>query len=271
MKALLTEAEIDVLRRVLRAVDGIVPEFVIAGGQAARLLRYHPLAVAVDWAPLLTSDIDVATVDRGHRGHRLAEALEGEGFVASFEGDDSPPRTHYELGEAELELIVPDLPRRHSTGATVSILGASAQKVKDLGPLLIDPVTVEVPAVGPVRLPNPAAYIIQKVITLNDRRSLGKKAKDAVYAHDALLLFTHGGRLHPSVAAQAAIVLAALSPSQRKRLHRNAQSLGDDRIDFVVEGSRQITGLRDSPTSAHAMATANRLGLEELLRASTKR
>ncbi len=38
----LTDEEADVLRRLLRAVGGVVPEFIIAGGQAARLLRLHP-------------------------------------------------------------------------------------------------------------------------------------------------------------------------------------------------------------------------------------
>lgn len=40
----LTFEETDVLRRLLRALSGVVPEFIIAGGQAARLLRLHPLA-----------------------------------------------------------------------------------------------------------------------------------------------------------------------------------------------------------------------------------
>jgi NAD(P)-dependent dehydrogenase (short-subunit alcohol dehydrogenase family) len=56
----LTDEETDVLRRLLRAVGGVVPEFVIAGGQAARLLRLHPLATRLEWNPLLTTDTDVA-------------------------------------------------------------------------------------------------------------------------------------------------------------------------------------------------------------------
>jgi hypothetical protein len=134
-----TDEEADVLRRLLRALGGVVPEFIIAGGQAARLLRLHPLATRLEWNPVLTSDTDVASVDQGHRGNDLARAFEAEGFTPEFEGDDIPPRTHYLRGAAEIELIVPDLARRHSTGATVKILGASAQKVKDLEPLLVEP------------------------------------------------------------------------------------------------------------------------------------
>jgi hypothetical protein len=171
----LTDEEADVLRRLLRAVGGVVPEFVIAGGQAARLLRLHPLATRLDWNALLTTDTDVATIDKGHRGNDLAQAFEAEGFTAVFEGDDVPPRTHDLRGTAEIELIVPDVARRHSSGVTVKILGASAQKVKNLEPLLVEPTVLEVPNVGRVRVPNPAGYIIQKVLTVTDRREAERR------------------------------------------------------------------------------------------------
>ncbi len=261
---LLTDEEADVLRRLLRAVGSVVPEFIIAGGQAARLLRLHPLATRLEWAPLLTSDTDVATVDQGHRGHDLALAFETEGFTAALEGDDKPPRTHYQRGNAEIELIVPDTPRRNSTGATVKILGASAQKVKDLEPLLVEPTELEVPDVGRVRVPNPAAYIIQKVLTLTNRRSPLKKGKDALYAHDALLLFTRDGQLHPDVVSLAGRVLATLTKKQKAKLLENAAKLGDARTDFVGESSRQAEG-RASLHTAEAIALANRLGFRELL------
>ncbi len=45
----LTDEESDVFRRLLRAVGDAVPEFIIAGGQATRLLRLHPLATRLEW------------------------------------------------------------------------------------------------------------------------------------------------------------------------------------------------------------------------------
>lgn len=260
----LTDEEADVLRRLLRAVGGVVPEFIIAGGQAARLLRLHPLATRLEWNPLLTSDIDVATVDKGHRGNDLAKAFEAEGFRPTLEGDDVPPRTHYLRGAAEIELIVPDLARRHTSGATVKILGASAQKVKDLEPLLVEPTELVVPNVGRVRVPNPAAYIIQKVLTLTNRRSLQKKGKDALYAHDALLLFTLNGHIQPEVVALANRVMATLTKKQKAKLLETAGKLGDARTDFVVESARQAEG-RPGLHTAEAFALGNRLGLKEML------
>lgn len=264
MTPLLTGEEADVLRRLVRAFGGIVPELIIAGGQAARLLRLHPLAVPLDWSPLLTSDTDVATADKGHRGANLARALATEGFLPSPEGDDVPPMTHYLRGTAELELIVPDIPRRRVKGATVRVLGASAQRVKDLEPLLVEPAELQVPNVGRVRVPNPAAYIIQKVLSLTNRRTLAKRGKDALYAHDALLLFTHHGQVHQDVVALAGRVLATLTKRQKARLLETAAKLGDARTDFVGESARQAEG-RPAPHTSEAIALANRLGLRELL------
>jgi hypothetical protein len=260
----LTDEDADVLRRLLRAVGGVVPEFIIAGGQAARLLRLHPLASRLEWSPLLTSDTDVATVDKGHRGNDLAKAFAAEGFTPNFEGDDVPPRTHYRRGASEIELIVPDVARRNASSATVKILGASAQKVKDLEPLLVEPSALDVPGVGVVRVPNPAAYIIQKVLTLTHRRSFQKRGKDALYAHDALLLFTLDGHIHAEVSVLATRVIATLTKRQKTKLFETAEQLGDARTDFVVESVRQAEG-RPGLRTAEAFALANRLGLKELL------
>lgn len=179
-------------------------------------------------------------------------------------GDDRPPLTHYTLGAAEIELIVPDLPRRRASGATLEVVGASAQKVADLQPLLVDPIDLEVEGIGLVRLPNPGAYLLQKMITLSARRTLEKKGKDALYVHDVLLLFTHDGRIRSEVVEQAVRVQTTLTPSQAKRLRNNARSLGEPTTDFVAEAARQAAD-RPRAATAQSMATANRLGLSELL------
>ncbi len=113
-------------------------------------------------------------------------------------------------------------------------------------------------------MPNPAAYIIQKVLTLTNRRSLQKKGKDALYAHDALLLFTLNGRIHPEVVVLAARVLETLTKRQKTKLLETAAKLGDARTDFVVESARQAEG-RPGLHTAEAFALGNRLGLKELL------
>ena len=263
--SLLEDEDLEVLRKLLRALGSARSEFVVAGGQAARLLRLHPLARPPQWDALFTRDLDLATMDKGHRSsENVGEGFIREGFSPRMSGDDSPPLTRYVWGTSEIEVIIPDMPRRKSTGATVLVLGASAQKVTNLEPLLVEPVELQVPGVGQVRVPNPAAYILQKVLTLTDRRSLSKKGKDALYVHDALLLFNHGGRVHPEVVEQSGRVLATLTRSQLKRLNRNAGELGNPGTDFVAEAARQAAG-RPGVHTAEVVALAIRLGLRELL------
>lgn len=252
------------LCRLVAALSGAEHEFVIAGGQAARLYRFHPLARVLDWAPILTSDIDVATQDKGHRAIvNVGAQVEAQGFVATFEGDDRPPRTLYVLENAELEFIVPDVKRRHATGVTVDVLGVNAQRVPNLEPLLVAPVVLNIDGVGEVRLPNPAAYIVQKIITLTNRRTLAQKGKDALYVHDVLQLFMTATGLRRPIVEQAKEVTASLSRGQRLLLTENVTRLCDQQTDFVIEASRQASGR--SVNSVAAITTALRLGFRELL------
>lgn len=263
----LSDEEADVFRRLLEALGTARDQFVIAGGQASRLLRLHPLARELEWKPLLTGDVDVASHDKGLRsGVDVGEALQRAGFAPRLDGDDVPPLTHYVRGGLEIELIVPDVPRRKATGATVSVLGASAQKVADLEPLLVEPIELEVPNVGQVRVPNPGAYILQKALTLSARRNVGKKGKDALYVHDALQLFTKDAHLQPEVIAMAKRVHDTLTKKQQKRLEENIEKLSDPGTDFVAEAARQAAG-RPGTHTAEAIALANRLGFRELLAA----
>lgn len=260
----LRDEEVDAFRRLCRATAEIEPECVIVGGQAARLLRFHPLATRLDWSPLFTHDIDLATHDTGHRSGSLAAALQAEGFIAAPQGDDVPPLTRYELDGFEVDFLVPEHHRRHEHGATMTVLGASAQRVKDLEILLIEPTDVDVRGVGVLRVPNPASYLIQKLVTLPSRPEAAKRGKDALYIHDVLLLFTHDGRLHREVVEAAQRVLKLLTKRQRRIVGKTAASLGDARTPFVIASAQQAQG-RPGRVDAETFALANRQGLDELL------
>lgn len=130
---------------------------------------------------------------------------------------------HYLRGAAEIELIVPDFVRRYASGATVKSLGASAQRVKDLKLLLAEPTELEAPNVGRVRVPNPAAYIIQKVLTPTGARC--KKGQVCALRSDALRLSTLNG-YHSEVVALASRVISKLTKKPKARLLETAAKLG---------------------------------------------
>lgn len=263
----LSDAEKDVFRRLLKALDGTKNEFIVVGGQAARLFRYHPWARTVDWQPILTSDIDVATDDKGHRaGVDLGARVNQQGFEGQMEGDDRPPRTLYvsASGNAEIEFITPDRPKRNPTGVTIDVLGISAKKVPHLEILLVEPCVVTVPDVGDVRVPSPASYILQKTLTLTNRRTKEQRGKDALYAHDALQLFSTPQGVLAEVVAQASHVRSTLGRKQLAELQLNAAKLSDPRTDFVAEASRQAAAAGRRGQGTEAIALANKLGFRDL-------
>ncbi len=66
---------------------------------------------------------------------------------------------------------------------------------------------------------NPASFILQRLLVLPARPSTAKKGKDALYVHDVLQLFTHGGRIHNEVINQAQGVLQTLTAKERRVRH----------------------------------------------------
>ncbi len=135
------------------------------------------------------------------------KALTDAGFAEEYFGEDSPPATHSRLGDEDEGLYVEFLTplvgsdiKRGKRDATASEGGITAQKLRYLDALLIEPWSVRV---GPGRqipleaevalfVPNPTSFIVQKLLIHADRPA-AKKAQDSLYIHDTLELF--GGSL----------------------------------------------------------------------------
>lgn len=137
----------------------------------------------------------------------MHKALKEAGFTEEFFGDDSPPATHYRLGDEDagfyaefLTPLVGSEMKRGKRDATVSEAGITAQKLRYLDILLIKPWSVrvgperQVPIAADVELfvPNATTFIAQKLL-IHSGRSADKKAQDVLYIHDTLELF--GGAL----------------------------------------------------------------------------
>lgn len=87
-----------------RLIDAIRPwlsHLVIVGGWAHRLHRLHPLANAPQYQPLRTRDADIAFSENAPLDGDLRAALSNADFKEDFSGDDTPPVTHYRLGDED--------------------------------------------------------------------------------------------------------------------------------------------------------------------------
>jgi hypothetical protein len=126
------------LSKLLEALGPWLSQVVIVEGWAHRLFRYHSLAQAVPYEPLLTLDTDVAipvTLEvREQDLHHLIAA----NFKEQFLGEDQPPTTHYQLGDeagafyAEFltPLIGSEYDRDGKRRATTRVAGVTSQNLR---------------------------------------------------------------------------------------------------------------------------------------------
>ena len=247
------------LRQFARLVDALEPwldRVLFIGGWAHRLFRERPEAARLSYPPLRTGDVDVALDPRAlGRDAGIRERLAASGFREEFLGDDRPPVTHYSLGDEAsgfyVEFLSPllggDRRRDGSRDVTERIAGVTAQKLRYLDILLVEPWTVTigeeqgVPLARPatILIPNPASFIVQKLL-IEARRSREDRAKDVLYVHDTIELFA------PTLDALHALFSASIEPvlprSTREALQRAAAA-----YDEVTDPTREaalIAGFR---------------------------
>lgn len=192
--------ELSDLRRLLVALEPYLDRLLIIGGWAHRLYRFLDDVAGLSYDPIFTTDTDVAIPSKeALPKDALLGRLHEQGFVEEFRGDDKPPITHYHLGSADsqyyVEFLTPLLRgRRGKETDTVVVGGVVAQALNHLDILMIEPWSVLVTdpasrAGFKVSVPNPSAYIAQKLVVLKDRIADDDKAKDILYVHDTLELF----------------------------------------------------------------------------------
>jgi hypothetical protein len=197
--------DLDRLSKLLEALDTCLDQVVIVGGWAHRLYRYHPLAQAVPYQPLLTLDTDVALpVTLEVRQQNLRDRLVGAGFREQFFGEEQPPATHYQLGgedgafyaEFLTPLIGSEYDREGNRRVTMQVAGVTSQNLRYVDFLLGSPYTVPLsqddgfPFERPksVRIAHPTRFMAQKLL-IQDKRDRRSRAKDILYLHDTIQLF----------------------------------------------------------------------------------
>jgi hypothetical protein len=189
--------------RLVTAVDPWRGHLVLVGGWAHRLYRFHELADVPEYQPLTTKDTDFAFSAGAPLEGDIKGALEKAGFGERFFGESHPPVTHYELSNDDAgfyaEFLTPLVgsgrKRDGSLDATVLLAGVTAQKLRYLEILFIDPWVIRI---GPdkgfplpdrvdLQVANPASFIVQKLLIQQDRTP-AKRAQDLLYIHDTLEL-----------------------------------------------------------------------------------
>ena len=261
--------------RLVTALRPWLGQFVVVGGWAHRLHRFHRLASPPDYLPLRTRDTDLAFSPDAALAGDVRAALLDAGFTEELFGDDAPPATHYGLAEEDAgfyaEFLTPLLgsgkKRDGRADATVLKAGITAQKMRYLELLLVSPWSVRI---GPERkvpieddvdlvVPNPTSFIVQKLLIHTDRTP-DKRAHDVLYIHDTLELF--GASLRELQRLWVEVVRPDLPAKTARRVESTARDLFAEVTDTIREAARIPQDRQLPPENAQR---ACEYGLGEIL------
>jgi hypothetical protein len=205
-------------------------------------------------------------------------ALKEAGFTEEFFGDDSPPATHYRLGDEDagfyaefLTPLVGSEAKRGQRDATVSEAGITAQKLRYLDIVLVKPWSVrvgpkrQVPIEADVNLfvPNATSFIVQKLL-IHSGRPAAKKAQDILYIHDTLELFG------ASLGELQRLWAEEVRPGIAKPWARKAEALAHELFAEVTDTIREAARIpQDRRLTPEDVQRACEYGLSEVLRGET--
>lgn len=199
------DRDLESFSRAVEALEPYLGDLVFVGGWAHYLYTLRPEASPLAFEPLRTEDADIAAPPKLPKGTRsIAECLTQAEFHERLSSEHTPPISEYVLGDEEtgfyLEFLAPliggEVKRGGRRDVTTMVGGVSAQTLRYLDILFSSPWQAtlsrtqgfSVARSRTISIPNPAAYIVQKMLVLPKRRP-DKQAKDLLYVHDTFAIF----------------------------------------------------------------------------------
>jgi len=262
------------IARLLEALRPWSRHLVVVGGWAHRLHRFHEKASPPAYAALRTKDADIAFSPAAPIKGDIAGALGKAGFLEAASSEHTPPITQYRLGAEGggffAEFLAPlrgsEVKRKGKLDMTVAKAGVTAQKLRHLDLLLVEPWAVRlgedvgVPVRPPIEvlLPNPVTFVAQKLL-IRRKRAREKQAQDALYIHDTLELF--GGEL-PNLHV---LWRERIRPGLHERTARSVERLCREQFGVVDDVIRSAARLpQDRILLSERLQAACRYGLDEI-------
>jgi hypothetical protein len=144
--------------------------------------------------------------------------------------------------------------------------GITAQKMRHLDVLLVEPWTITIP-VQPgvlddpidIRVPNAVSFIVQKLL-IHGTREPRKRAQDVLYIHDTLELFG------PSLEALRGLWSEKVDPAMAQKTSRRACTLGRELFANVTDTIREAARIpQDRALKPEDIRATCSQGLEAIL------
>jgi hypothetical protein len=259
--------------RTVSALGPYLADRVFIGGWAHFLFTLRPEAAPLPFTPLTTRDADVAAPLRlARREQSIAQLLIAAGFEQRLSGDQIPPVSEYALGDEAtgfyVEFLAPlvggEVKRGGRADVTTIVGGVTAQTLRHLDILLMAPWQVTLasgsgfPVARPtvIQIPNPAAFMVQKILVLG-KRMPAKQAKDLLYLHDTLSVFADA---LPKVRTEWASLKPQMVPAHVRTFENRARSIISQMSDVIRDAAR-IAADRPRPPTPEILIAGLRQGL----------
>ena len=195
---------LDALAKLVLALHPWGNHLVFIGGWAHRIHRFSSRANTLEHQALFTRDTDLAFRNPAVIEGDIKAALIEHGFEEHLAGEYNPALARYTLGDENggfyAEFLTPligsGVKRSGASDATMRIAGVSAQKIRHLDILLVDPWAITLgpqrglplPSSMDVQVANPLCFMVQKFLIQRDRPAV-KQAQDLLYIYDTIQLF----------------------------------------------------------------------------------
>jgi hypothetical protein len=195
--------DLEAFVRLAQALAPWAGQLVYVGGWAHRIHRLDPRANAPAHQAVFTKDTDLAFAAAEPIEGDIKAALEESGFKEQLSGESKPPVAPYTLGAESngfyAEFLTPlagsGMKRDGQQDATLAKAGITAQKIRHLDILLVDPWVVRLTSENAplkmsldIQVANPLAFMVQKFL-IQHQRPPRKRAQDILYIYDTIGLF----------------------------------------------------------------------------------
>jgi hypothetical protein len=268
------DAEIEPFAKFTEALDPWLPQVVLVGGWAHRLYRLDPRARKLSYLPLTTLDGDVAIPSKLKAQElTVRDRLLKAGFKEEFVGEDRPPATHYHYGQAGgfyveflTSLVGSEYDRKGKRKATQEVSGVSSQLLRYIEILMISPWTIELNEANgypftpmkKIQVANPTSFVAQKIL-IHHERDYKDRAKDLLYVHDTIELFSE--HLRELCGIYETDVKPRLHANRISELTKAGDGLFGKVNDTIREAALMASGRK---VSAETLAETCRAGLKEI-------
>jgi len=260
------------LLRAIRALEEVQDHLVVVGGTAHRLFPLHPLGRDPGFALLATEDVDFAAPLELQRdgSHQLLDRLREAGFEEKVRGTEEPAFIYPLRGQETTYLqFIANLTgsgrkRSGDRDRLMRFSGICAEKLRHVDVLLHATWDVSLEAEGTalqVRVANPSAYLVQKLLTLEERIP-AKRAKDLLYIFDTIAIFSES---LSQLGDQAETLVPMLSRKARKKITSAAAIHCFTEGATAREAAKIAQDQRQLPPTATKIVAACALGMRRIL------